>query len=323
MAYDDLTIRRLHVRINGAGQTVCAIDTKTNRFGKVFANGKQGMHLFSVGYTLASMAVRYSDRKLIEAAEEVTTTYHTNLLTKFVINSKYQPPGRKTIIEDVWREYFIYLIVAFKELCEIINDQKKRDAMEVWISTRPKVVNRNIMTDKKQVDSLEDYLNLASAIQHVLPCNVMYADSSKDAMGGALASAAILNFRSKGSEISLKQDIKNIIDPKVIKAMFGHGFDESNNSCLAFIIMQIAELCSLRAVFCNRPTNNTFFWVATMRQMKDYIFEVAHFLDLGMNKESYSFAFENALGKLYETRHFLESQLGSPDVVLDRLENIF
>lgn len=323
IAYDDLTVRRLHVRINGLGQTVCAIDTKTNRFGRVFANGKQGMHLFSVGYTLASMAMRFTDMRLIEAAEEVTTTFHTNLLTKFVINSKYQQTGRKTIIANVWREYFVYLITAFKELCDIIHDQKKRDALEVWIATRPKVINRNIMTDKKQVDSLEDYLNLAGAIQHVLPCNVIYADKSTDAMGGALASAAILNFRNKGTEESLKEDIKKIIDPKVVAEMFSKGFEESNNSCLAFIIMQISELCALRALFCNRPTNNTFFWIATMRQKKDYIYEVAHFASLGLDKGKYSMAFENALNKLYDARHFLESHLHTPDHILDKLEHIF
>lgn len=291
---DDLSIPRIHV-IEEEGKATCLTDSKLQRFGPVFSDGKQGMHLFSVGYCLSSLAVHFGSRTLQNAAEEITETFHTNFMTKLLINSMYRSKGKRTLFKDIWEEYFINLDESFIELGKFLQFCSLKCA-------------RHCMDDHYM--SLQNYLNFVGSLQHILPCNVIHAENAKDPSGGGKSNAAVQNLK-RYNEQTLRESIKDIIDPKVIENIFQKGFDENNTLCLAFIIMQTQELQSLRR-------NNGFHNLAKYCNLKDYVFDVAHFSILDVSS-MFSTAFDNAINQISKAKNFIERNIHKQDAISDKI----
>jgi hypothetical protein len=195
MLFEDNDYPRLSVVMRG-DQTLCLTDVKNNRFGDVYSNGKQGMHLFGHSYFLSSLAVHYSKRSVADAAQEITTYYHNAILLKAFFSLMFKRGGRTPVFKENRQQYVPSL------------EEKSNDLKEV-------LSNRTLTADK-QASRLEDYLNVVAAMQYVLPCNVAYANNSQDGSGGAKARMAIQNFQTNSRK--LQDVIKDIVDPKVLAA---------------------------------------------------------------------------------------------------------
>ena len=221
MLYDDTSIPRIHVvdDPHAPGKLVFLNDTKAKRFGGVFLNRGhlQGMHLFSIGYCFACWAAHYCSRSSIEIVKDVLDCFHPSFLTKIALNEQFK--GNNTYFQENARHY-------------------TRNLKEEW---------SNLKASMYVKSSLESYFNYAAALQYLFPCNVLYADNSKDPSGGGKSQFAIQNLLAKNCHANKSLEIiKNIIDHKVIAKCFEKGFDSENNiTLLAYIILQVHELHTL------------------------------------------------------------------------------
>lgn len=278
MAYtgSDNSIPRVAVMVQN-GQVICSIDSKTQkRFGPVLLeSGRQGLHLFSVGYYLTSMAANYcvaeSDSKTI--LRDIIQYYHPTLMAKLTINAKY-----KNVLTYFHRNSGTYL----SEIVQLHNQ----------------------LTKKFDLHDLEEYLNYSGALHHVFPCNVAHSENASDPKGGAESKRAIENLYSFSKNSSNKlqiinQNIVSITDPKVIQSLFREGFDDNNEWCLAFIILQVDELRKLYEI-----KSRKFLIEELDRgrggELKDAVFNTVPFQahPATADKAQFSSAYERAVKKI-------------------------
>ncbi len=296
MAFEgyDASIPRINIQMDGS-KTVCIIDLETGkRFGHVFQNGKQGMHLFSAGYYLSSLAVHFNGRTLQDVAKEITTCFHINILTKLLINAQFKPSGRATVFNKDWEALYKQLVEAYQEFVKFLESCNETCKPKCYID---------------HPTSLQNYLNYVGALHHIFPCNVIYAENSTDPSGGGKSSAAIGNLANHYNNLnnyndsSLKNNIKDILDAKVIEEIFRNGFDENNTWCLAFIIMQAHELRALRAFH----SHGAYCWEKYINysEMKDFVWEITNSFNQKHAKDSYEDEFKKAIEKIVEKRRIV------------------
>jgi hypothetical protein len=292
-------------------KTYCTIPEDTvKRFGRVYQNGKQGMHLFSAGYYLSSLAVHFNGKALQDAAEEIITHFHINFLTKLLINAQFKPI-RATVFNTNWIALYDQLIEAYQEFVEFLEFCKKKC---------------KTICDIDHPETLENYLNLVGALQYIFPCNVVYAENSTDPFGGGRSSAAIgrldkyYNNLNNYNDSSLRDNIKNIVDAKVIEEVFRNGFDENNNWCLAFIIMQTQELRELRSFYCHHA--NCRIMKYSYSEMGTFVWDVANSFNQKQTEDSYKDAFNKAIKKIEGERSFVVLNVGSPSSISDKIKRM-
>ena len=285
-------------------KTYCAIPKDTaKRFGRVFQNGKQGMHLFSAGYYLSSLAVHFNGKALQDVAEEITTCFHINFLTKLLINAQFKPSDRATVFKKNWEALYEQMIEAYQEFVEFLKSCNK--------TCKP-------MCDTDHPEILENYLNYVGALQYIFPCNVVYAENSTDPSGGGRSSAAIgsldkyYNNLNNYNDSSLRDNVKGIVDAKVIEEFFRNGFNENNNWCLSFIIMQAQELRALRSFYCHHADCRILKY--SYNEMGKFVWEIANSFNQKQTEDSYKEAFDKAIIKIEGERSFVVLRCRLPEL---------
>ncbi|MCE5316261.1 MAG: hypothetical protein LLG04_02725 [Parachlamydia sp.] len=282
MLFEDTDYPRISVLVR-EGRTICATDDANNRFGDVYSNGKQGMHLFGHSYFLSSLAVHYGQRTVDDAAREIITHFHDSVLLKAFFSLMFKRGGRTPVFKESRPHYIPALEERFNDLKEILSNRS--------------------LTVEQQASRLEDYLNFAAAMQYVLPCNVTYANNSQDGPGGAKVRIAVQNLRTNSRK--LQEVIKDTVDPKVVNALFGGGFTPNNNFCVAFIIIQYAELLFLRKPY--SPWVHSQNWLNALQGLSAEVYEYTQFKDVGVNQSEFNAAFDNAFAKISDARSKMET----------------
>lgn len=237
MPFDDTTsIPRIHVLDDPEvpGKLIFANDSKAKRFGAVLSGTQlQGMHLFSVGYCFACWAAHYCSRTAQEVIEDIVYCFHPSLLTKIALNGQYKGP--ETYYAEHSHSYIRNLKQEYLNLTTLIKNPQEFCAKS----------------------TLESYLNYAAALQYLFPCNVLHAKNSQDPSGGGKANLAIQNLLQKNSmSFRALENIKHVIDHKVVEKVFQQGFTSSNTACLAYIIIQFHELQTLYLNHCSERRNS-------------------------------------------------------------------
>ncbi len=274
MVYEsDRSIPRIHVQ-NQNGQVVCILDKKLQqRYGPVLlCNNKQGRHLFSISYCLASMAANFCYRSEQDVVQDIVSKFHHDFLTKLIINSKFLGPS--THFLNNWELNFSEMVTEYEEL-------KSGRTLDN--------------------DVLENYLNQVGALLHVLPCNVAYSDNASDPEGGMKAREAIEGIRkicSSFNSARLNQYIALTIDGGVIEELFRAGFDSNNTHALAFIMMQMWELQSLQ----NRERPSFVSSEIEANNLRRDISRIVFEPHAQVNSSAYTIAFREALQSIRKTR---------------------
>lgn len=294
MPYDgsDNSIPRIAVReVNG--QIVCIIDSKTKkRYGPVLlSNRKQGLHLFSVGYCLTSWTANYCRHKTdyMGILRDLLHNFHPNFMTKLLVNAKFRK--ERTYFHLNWRNYLNEMVDAYKNLQAAYNSGKKRDFY---------------------LGDLEEYLNFAGALQHVLPCNVAFSNDARDPDGGADAKNAIEGIYGlylkgeKERRTQINTNISKIIDLKVIEAFFNNGFNANNMWCLAYIIIQIVELQNLYQAQV-RDYTPSYLNQSGYDQVREDVFNLVPFGEHPptSNKQLFPNAYADAVAKICSQRELV------------------
>lgn len=283
MVYEsDRSIPRIHVQSEN-GQIVCILDRKLQqRYGPVLlSNNKQGRHLFSISYCLASMAANFCYRPEHDILQEITSQFHLDFLTKLIINSKFLGPS--TYFLSNWELNFNEMATEFEELQS---------------------------SGSLDSDVLENYLNQVGAMLHVLPCNVAHSDNASDPEGGIKAREAIDGIRKICSSFDasrLNRYIGLTIDGGVIEELFRDGFDANNTHALAFIMMQVWELQSLQ----NRERPSFVSSQNEMNNLRRDISRIVFQPHAQVNSSAYTIAFHEALKSIRKTRDEVVKRVAS------------
>lgn len=287
------------------GQVVCYLDTKLKRFGPVlYHNNKQGRHLFSIGYCIASMAARFTFMPDKTAVSKIVEIFHREFLTILLINSRYS--NDPTNFLKNWMKNYDQLVEEYGELKSFLNNE-----IDLQI--------------------LQNYLNLVCALMHVLPCNVYFSHNASDPRGGINARKAIDNlrhFHQSGGyhHTDLNRNIALTVDGGVIKEVYAHGFDDNNIILLAYIIMQIWELQNL-----DNLERQHFLISEMMRnRMEDDLYEIIFRPHCGLTKNSeyiqaVSKAFKLIESAMWEVDGFLntEDHKGIRNRITQGLDDVF
>jgi len=294
MAYkgSDNSIPRISVQEQN-GEIVCVIDLKTEkRYGPVLiSNRKQGLHLFSVGYCLTSMAASYCRPKAdyMSILGDLINRFHPNFMTKLLVNAKFRK--KHTFFHRDWRDYLNQMLEAYQSLHLAYKSGKKGDFYH---------------------DDLEEYLNFAGALQHILPCNVAFSHDASDPEGGEKAKRAIQSIYGlslKGETVrqaQIESNISDIVDYLAVEGLFENGFDGNGVWCLAYIILQIEELQSLYKLE-SRDYNPSFLTHRGYNQTEEGVQKHIPFQKHPptSDREQYSRAFSDAIGKICSIRELV------------------
>ena len=283
----DRSIPRIHV-VRERDQIVCILDQKLQqRYGRgLLKNGKQGRHLFSISYCIASMAANYSYASEGTIVRDILSRFHLDFLTKLVINSTFSGPS--TYFLTNWEFNFDEMVMEYRAF-------------------------RAYQGGLLDLDVLQNYLNQVGAMLHVLPCNVAYSENASDPHGGGKASKAMAGIQEICRAYNAKMVNRNIaltLDGGVIQELFEGGFNDNNIQALSFIILQIWELQSLQ----NKERPSYLTSRQEKRQLEADLFDIVFKPHRTISRDrAFSNAFSTAIGRIDSARKQVERMLRLSD----------